>query len=277
ATRLPTLLPPMSESEALETAAVRSVSSLAFTTALWGLRPFRAPHHTASAVALVGGGSRPRPGEASLAHNGVLFLDELPEFDRRVLEALREPLESGRITISRAARQAEYPARFQLVAAMNPCPCGHLGDAARACRCTSEQVQRYRARISGPLLDRIDLHVEVPRPRADPRASDGSRGDTSAVVASRVEAARQRQLVRAGIVNAWLSPAATDRYCALDPGARRMLDAAIQRFGLSQRARHRLLRVARTIADLAGDDVPDRAHLGEALGMRVLDRRAGDA
>ena len=277
ATRLPTLLPPMSESEALETAAVRSVSSLAFTTALWGLRPFRAPHHTASAVALVGGGSRPRPGEASLAHNGVLFLDELPEFDRRVLEALREPLESGRITISRAARQAEYPARFQLVAAMNPCPCGHLGDAARACRCTSEQVQRYRARISGPLLDRIDLHVEVPRPRADPRASDGSRGDTSAVVASRVEAARQRQLVRAGIVNAWLSPAATDRYCALDPGARRMLDAAIQRFGLSQRARHRLLRVARTIADLAGDDVPDRAHLGEALGMRVLDRHAGDA
>ena len=275
ATRLPGILPPMEEDEALETAAVRSVSSLAFTAELWGQRPFRTPHHTASAVALVGGGNRARPGEASLAHNGVLFLDELPEFDRRVLEALREPLESGQITISRAARQAEYPARFQLVAAMNPCPCGHLGDAARACRCTSEQVQRYRARISGPLLDRIDLHVEVPRPKPDTENTRAPRGETSAAVASRVRAARRRQLDRAGSVNAWLSPGMAEVYCKTGKQERRLLDAATRRFGLSQRARHRVLRVARTIADLAGDEALTSAHLTEAVGFRVLDRNYG--
>ncbi len=274
ATRLPGVLPVMSEPEALETAAVQSVSTLPFSSKLWGRRPFRAPHHTASAVALVGGGARPRPGEASLAHNGVLFLDELPEFDRRVLEALREPLESGRISISRAARQAEYPARFQLVAAMNPCPCGHLGDATRTCRCTSEQIHRYRARISGPLLDRIDLHVEVPRPRQPLR--EEAAPVTSAIVATRVEAARARQLERSSVANAWLAPKAIDKICRLGPAERGLLDTAIRRFGLSQRARHRVLKVARTIADLSAEPEIRSAHLGEAIGFRVLDRHLGD-
>ncbi len=274
ATRLPGVLPPMSETEALETAAVRSVSTLPFSPKLWGRRPFRAPHHTASAVALVGGGTRPRPGEASLAHNGVLFLDELPEFDRRVLEALREPLESGRITISRAARQAEYPARFQLVAAMNPCPCGHLGDALRACRCTSEQIHRYRARISGPLLDRIDLHVEVPRPK--PPATDKPAPVTSAAVAARVKAARARQLERAGVPNAWLVPKLIDQACRLGRSERSLLDAAVRRFGLSERARHRALKVARTIADLAEESDIRSNHLSEAISFRILDRHLED-
>ncbi len=274
ATRLPGVLPPMSETEALETAAVRSVSTLPFSPKLWGRRPFRAPHHTASAVALVGGGTRPRPGEASLAHNGVLFLDELPEFDRRVLEALREPLESGRITISRAARQAEYPARFQLVAAMNPCPCGHLGDALRACRCTSEQIHRYRARISGPLLDRIDLHVEVPRPK--PPATDKPAPVTSAAVAARVKAARARQLERAGVPNAWLAPKLIDQACRLGRSERSLLDAAVRRFGLSERARHRALKVARTIADLAEESDIRSNHLSEAIAFRILDRHLED-
>ena len=274
ATRLPGVLPPMTESEALETAAVRSVSTLPFRTEHWGRRPFRSPHHTASAVALVGGGTRPRPGEASLAHNGVLFLDELPEFDRRVLEALREPLESGRITISRAARQAEFPARFQLVAAMNPCPCGHLGDAARTCRCTSEQIQRYRARVSGPLLDRIDLHVEVPRPKQP--AGEDSKPVTSAAVAARVEAARARQLERAGVSNAWLAARDIDRSCRLGRTERGLLDAAVRRFGLSERARHRALKVALTIADLAKDPEIRSPHLSEALGFRILDRHLLD-
>ncbi len=272
ATRLPGVLPCMSETEALETAAVRSVSTLPFKPEHWGRRPFRAPHHTASAVSLVGGGTQPRPGEASLAHNGVLFLDELPEFDRRVLESLREPLESGRITISRAARQAEYPARFQLVAAMNPCPCGHLGDLSRACRCTAEQIQRYRARISGPLLDRIDLHVEVPRPKAP--AGEGSASVTSAAVAARVSAARQMQLRRTDCANAWLQPKAIDAICRLGPAERRLLNTAVGKFGLSERARHRVLKVARTIADLAADAEINDAHLSEAIGFRVLDRHA---
>ncbi len=270
ATRLPGVLPTMSESEALESAAVRSVSALPFSPEQLGRRPFRAPHHTASAVALVGGGTRARPGEASLAHTGVLFLDELPEFHRRVLEALREPLESGRITISRAARQAEYPARFQLVAAMNPCPCGHLGDATRACRCTSEQIQRYRARISGPLLDRIDLHVEVPRPKQPAR--EELVPVTSAVVAARVEAARARQLERAAVSNAWLAPRSIERFCRLGRTERSLLDAAVRRFGLSERARHRALKVARTVADLAGDAEIRAPHLSEAIGFRILDR-----
>ncbi len=272
ATRLPGVLPPMSEAEALETAAVRSVSTLPFSLEHWGRRPFRAPHHTASAVALVGGGSQPRPGEASLAHHGVLFLDELPEFDRRVLEVLREPMESGRICISRAARQAEYPARFQLVAAMNPCPCGHLGDATRACRCTSEQIHRYRARISGPLLDRIDLHVEVPRPKQP--AAEAPAPVTSASVAARVEAARNSQIARTGVPNAWLKAKVIERVCRLGAAECGLLDTAVRRFGLSERARHRVLKVARTIADLAAEAEIRPVHLNEAIGFRVLDRHA---
>ena len=270
AERLPGLLPPMSHAEALETAAVHSVAGRPFDPAAWGRRPFRAPHHTASGVALVGGGGHPRPGEISLAHNGVLFLDELPEFDRRVLEVLREPLETGRITISRAARQAEFPARFQLVAAMNPCPCGHLGDPGGRCRCTPEQVQRYRARLSGPLLDRIDLHVEVPvlPPEALAGAPDGP---ASGEVRERVAEAAARQRER-GAPNARLSGPALEAACALDAEGRALLAAAVSRLGLSARAHHRILRVARTIADLAGKETIATAHLAEALGYRQLDR-----
>ena len=263
AERLPGLLPPMSHAEALETAAVHSVAGRPFDPAAWGRRPFRAPHHTASGVALVGGGGHPRPGEIPLAHNGVLFLDELPEFDRRVLEVLREPLETGRITISRAARQAEFPARFQLVAAMNPCPCGHLGDPGGRCRCTPEQVQRYRARLSGPLLDRIDLHVEVPvLPSGAPASGE---------VRERVAEAAARQRER-GAPNARLSGPALEAACALDAESRALLAAAVSRLGLSARAHHRILRVARTIADLAGKETIATAHLAEALGYRQLDR-----
>jgi len=270
ARRLPGLLPPMSHAEALETAAVHSVAGRAFDPAHWGRRPFRAPHHTASGVALVGGGGHPRPGEISLAHNGVLFLDELPEFDRRVLEVLREPLETGTITISRAARQAEFPARFQLVAAMNPCPCGHLGDPAGRCRCTPEQIQRYRARLSGPLLDRLDLHVEVPA--LPPETLAGApEGPATGEVRERVAAAAARQRKR-GAPNARLAGPALEAACALDDDGRALLAAASRRLGLSARAHHRVLRVARTIADLAGEETIATAHLAEALGYRQLDR-----
>src|SRR5712671_7507555 len=205
AQRLPGIVPPMNDAEAMEVAALRSIAGRPLKLREWRARPFRNPHHTASAVALVGGGAHPRPGEISLAHNGVLFLDELPEFDRRVLEVLREPLESGVITVSRAARQAEFPARIQLIAAMNPCPCGYLGDAASRCRCTLEQVQRYRARISGPLLDRLDLHVEVPRLAPEQLRSDCAATETSATVARRVCDARALQVARQGKSNARLN------------------------------------------------------------------------
>jgi len=274
ANRLAGILPAMTEAEALESAAVRSVSRREpFDPRAWHQRPFRAPHHTASGVALVGGSSNPRPGEISLAHQGVLFLDELPEFERRVLEVLREPLESGRIHISRAARQAVFPAQFQLVAAMNPCPCGYLGDASSRCRCTAEQVARYRARISGPLLDRIDLHVEVPRVPAEQlnaRAADDV--ETSETVRTRVEAARKRQIDRAGKPNQALTPSELDRTCPLGDAARRLMTQALQRLGLSARAYHRVLKVARTIADLAGREDVETAHLSEAIGYRRLDR-----
>lgn len=274
ANRLPGILPIMTEAEALEAAAVRSVSGLgSFDPRGWRRRPFRAPHHTASSVALVGGGSNPRPGEISLAHRGILFLDEFPEFDRRVLEALREPLESGHVNISRAARQAEFPARFQLVAAMNPCPCGYLGDAGSRCACTAEQVARYRARISGPLLDRIDLHVEVPRVNPDrlntPAAADV---ETSDQVRGRVERARGRQLGRAGKPNQALTPQELDQACPLDRAGRRLMGQALQQLGLSARAYHRILKVARTIADLAARDRIETPHLSEAIGYRKLDR-----
>jgi len=267
ASRLPGILPPLDEHEALELAAVRSVAGHDNDVAAWKTRAFRAPHHTASAVALVGGGSVPRPGEISLAHHGVLFLDELPEFDRHVLEVLREPLESGRISISRAARQAEFPARFQLVAAMNPCPCGYAGDPGGRCRCTPDAIARYRARISGPLLDRIDLKLDMPRvPQADLRAA--SPGEGSAAVRERVAAARARQLARAGKPNAWLGHRETERDCTLDRRQHALLDQAVERLGLSARAYHRVLRVARTIADLAGGASIETAHLTEAIQYR---------
>jgi magnesium chelatase family protein len=274
AQRLPGILPLMTEDEALETAAVRSLATTAFRLEDWRRRPFRSPHHTASAIALVGGGSRPRPGEISLAHNGVLFLDELPEFDRRVLEVLREPLESGQVSISRAARQARFPARFQLVAAMNPCPCGHLGDPAASCRCPPERIEAYRARISGPLLDRIDLHVEVPRVSAEAITSRQP-GEASAAVALRVAAAREMQLERQHGSNSRLDSIDDPGAFRANQQALELLDRAMRTFGLSARAYHRVLRVARTIADLADSNQVDAGHVAEAISLRQLDRRHG--
>lgn len=276
ASRLPGILPPLDDDEALQSAAVRSVAGLPVTTGNWRQRPFRAPHHTASGVALVGGGGVPAPGEISLAHKGVLFLDELPEFDTRVLEVLREPMESGRILISRAARQAEYPADFQLVAAMNPCPCGRLGDPRGNCRCSAEQAARYRARVSGPLLDRIDLHIEVPalpqRELLDGVARKAVVGEASAAVRARVCAAWQRQLDRQGAANARLDQDGLKRHCTLPAGGEALLSAAIDRLELSARAFHRILRVARTIADLDAADRIEMPHLTEAIGYRRLER-----
>lgn len=272
AQRLPGILPPLTEEEAIEVAAIASVSNGGFDLRQWGRRPYRAPHHTASGVALVGGGSNPRPGEITLAHHGVLFLDELPEFDRQVLEVLREPLENGHITVSRAARQADFPARFQLVAAMNPCPCGWLGDASGRCRCTPDQVARYRARISGPLLDRIDLQVFVPRVEAAALScATPATAESSAQVRARVCAARERQLARAGKPNARLTPKELERDCQLDEAARQLLTTALSRLQLSARAYHRVLKVARSIADLAGADAVAAPHIAEALRYRQLD------
>ncbi|MGB9429271.1 MAG: YifB family Mg chelatase-like AAA ATPase [Gammaproteobacteria bacterium] len=274
AARLPGILPPMTEEEAMQTAAVASISGTGFSAALWRRRPYRAPHHTASGVALVGGGSNPRPGEISIAHHGVLFLDELPEFDRHVLEVLREPLETGQIVVSRAARQAEFPARFQLIAAMNPCPCGYLGDASGRCHCTLEQVQRYRARISGPLLDRIDLHVEVPRPpREALRPNAPADGESSGVVAERVAVARNRQLSRSGKPNARLAPREVAQACVLQGKALDLLEQAAERLGFSARAYHRILKTARTIADLTASNTVESVHIAEAIGYRLLDRQ----
>jgi len=267
AERLPGILPPMTDAEALESAALRSLVAGAFRVSEWKRRPFRSPHHTASAVALVGGGSVPRPGEISLAMHGVLFLDELPEFGRDVLEVLREPLESGRITISRAARQASFPARFQLVAAMNPCPCGYLGHYSGRCHCTPDQVARYRRKISGPLLDRIDLHLEVPAlppedlaGRLPDEASPGMR--------ARVQAARERQLARQGLPNAQLDSKATEQHATAEPAGMELLKHAVSRLNLSARGYHRILRVARSIADLAGAQRVAAAHVAEAIQYR---------
>ncbi|ATE61497.1 YifB family Mg chelatase-like AAA ATPase [Thauera sinica] len=266
AQRLPGLLPPMDEAEALESAAVFSLEG-GFEPSAWGRRPFRAPHHSASAAALVGGGALPRPGEISLANHGVLFLDELPEFDRRVLESLREPLESGVVTVSRARRRAEFPARFQLVAAMNPCPCGYAGHPARACNCTPDQVARYRRRLSGPLLDRIDLTVEVPALAHEDLAAAPA-GESSATVRARVSQARALQHERQGGPNARLEPGRVEEICAPDAAGAALLKQAMSRLNLSARAYHRVLRVARTLADLAGAERPNMVHVAEAIQYR---------
>ena len=271
AQRFAGLLPPMTQDEALESAAIQSVGSVGFDVRNWGRRPFRSPHHTASAVALVGGGGNPRPGEVSLAMHGVLFLDELPEFDRRVLEVLREPLESGRITVSRAARQVDFPAEFQLIAAMNPCACGYLGHYNSRCRCTPEQVLRYRARLSGPLLDRIDLQIEVPAVPQEELAQRAS-GETTADIRARVEAARTRQIERQKKPNAKLTTREIDKWCATDEAGQALLKQALTKLGLSARAYHRILKVARTIADLTGASDLSAAQLAEAIQYRRLDR-----
>ena len=266
AQRLPGLLPPMTSAEALESAAVHSLAGT-FRLAHWSQRPFRAPHHSASGAALVGGGGTPRPGEISLAHNGTLFLDELPEFQRGVLEALREPLETGQIHIARAARRAEFPARFQLVAAMNPCPCGWLGHPTGKCRCTPDQVARYRGKLSGPLLDRIDLMLDVPAVNEADLSASGD-GESSATVRSRVTAARAVQIERQGKPNARLSPDEVDQHARPDAAGAQLLKQAMARLSLTARAYHRILKVARSIADLAGAAQINSAHVAEAIHYR---------
>lgn len=272
AARFPGILPPMTESEALESAAIQSLSQGSFNITNWKRRPFRVPHHTASAIALVGGGSQPRPGEISLALHGVLFLDELAEFDRKVLEVLREPLESGKITISRAARQAEFPAQFQLIAAMNPCPCGYLGHPSGKCHCTPDQIARYRGRISGPLLDRIDMQIEVPAVPQQELIKQQITGENSSTIRQRVEKTHQCQLERQGKTNSRLSVKQIDQFCTLDIASENLLTQAISRLNLSARAYHRILKLARTIADLAGVKKINNQHIAEAIQYRRLDK-----
>jgi magnesium chelatase family protein len=269
AQRLPGLLPPMTDLESLESAAILSQSGSGFRAGDWGVRPLRSPHHTVSGAALAGGGSVPRAGEASLAHCGVLFLDELGEFRRDVLETLREPLESGRVSISRAARQAEFPAAFQLIAAMNPCPCGYSGDPSGRCRCQPDDISRYRHRLSGPLLDRIDMHVDVPSVSQTELLSSAA-GEASEPVRERVADARVRALARQKVPNASLSAGDTEHHCKVDAAGSALLAAAIERLGLSARALPRLLRLARTIADLSQSKPIAARHVAEAIGCRLL-------
>jgi magnesium chelatase family protein len=266
AQRFAGLLPPMTMDEALQSAAVASLGGR-FSLERWALRPTCTPHHSASAVALVGGGSPPRPGEISLAHNGVLFLDELPEFPRAALEALREPLETGQITISRAARRSEFPARFQMIGAMNPCPCGYLGSPQKACRCTPDQVSRYQGKLSGPLIDRIDLHVEVPAlPSAD--LLNAPPGESTASIRARCTEARERAIQRQGKSNQALQGKEIDQHLVLDAAAAKFLNTAAARLGWSARSTHRVLKVARTIADLAGSASTQTSHVAEAVQYR---------
>ena len=271
ATRLATILPPMTDKEALESATISSISNQGFDYQQWGQRPVREPHHTSSGVALVGGGSQVRPGEISLAHNGILFLDELTEFDRKVLDVLREPLETGKITISRAARQATYPANFQLIAAMNPCPQGYDCDLKDNCQCSLEQQRRYRSKLSAPFLDRIDLQIEVPRlSREDLQRPEDS--DSSEVVRKRVIAAREKQQARQGKANRYLGNKEIEKYCHLSAQDEALIAQVMEKFKLSARAYHRILKVARTIADLAGSEHIQTLHLSEAVSYRSMDR-----
>jgi magnesium chelatase family protein len=270
ASRLPGILPPMSEAESLEAAAVASISTAGLDHRTWGIRPFRAPHHSCSAVALAGGGARPRPGEISLAHNGVLFLDELPEFGRHTLEILREPIESGRIVISRAARQATFPARFQLVTAMNPCPCGLYGDESGRCYCSAEQITRYRNRVSGPLLDRIDIQVEVLRPKISILSMTKQKDERSEIVRRRVLRARKMQFARTGKCNAMMNNEELDKFCHLGKASMQLLEKAVGQLYLSPRASHRILKVSRTIADLDQSPEIKTEHIAEAVSFRQL-------
>jgi magnesium chelatase family protein len=269
AERIPTIMPPMTEEQALESAAIASISRHGFNTKNWKQRIIRSPHHSASSVALVGGGSHPKPGEISLAHNGILFLDELPEFDRKVLEVLREPLESGRIIISRAANQVEYPANFQLIAAMNPCPCGYLGDKSSRCRCTEEQVNRYQHKISGPLMDRIDMVIEVNSiPDAIINQTKDEKAENSETIRLRVIEAFNKQLKRSGIVNSALKTNDIEKHCKLSETDKLLLQTATTKLGLSGRAIHRVMKVARTIADLSNSETILTQHLSEAISYR---------
>lgn len=269
AERMPTIMPPMTEKQALESAAIASISRHGFLSDNWKRRIFRSPHHSASAVALVGGGSHPKPGEISLAHNGILFLDELPEFDRKVLEVLREPMESGRIVISRAANQVEYPANFQLVAAMNPCPCGYLGDKSGRCRCTEDQVNRYQHKISGPLIDRIDIVVEVNSiSDAIINQIKDENAESSETICKRVVNAFKKQIKRNGIINSELKTKDIELHCLLSDTDKSLLQAATTKLGLSGRAIHRVMKVARTIADLANSEIIMTQHLSEAISYR---------
>jgi len=272
ASRLAGLLPALTEQQAIDTAAVRSISHQGFDINEWGQRPFRAPHHTASGVALVGGGSNPKPGEISLAHNGVLFLDELTEFDRHTLDVLREPLETGSITISRAARQSEFPANFQLIAAMNPCPQGYNCDGKSLCQCTHEQQLKHRSRISAPLLDRIDIHIEVPAIDRKALTEKSDKAENTDMIKKRVIVAFKKQLQRCGKTNAELSSRETEKYCTLKPTEVSLLDQAMEKLKLSARAYHRILRMSRTIADLDNADEINAQHLSEAISYRSLDR-----
>jgi len=271
ASRLVTILPDMDEQEAEEIAAIRSVCGETVSSQNWLVRSFRMPHHTASAVALVGGGSNPRPGEISLAHQGVLFMDELPEFDRKVLEVLREPLESGKIVISRAARQAEFPAKFQLIAAMNPCPCGYHGDSNNHCRCSVEQIRRYQIKLSGPFLDRIDIHIEVPALSPQELYSTSTRQETSATVKQRIISAQTRQRNRRKYFNARLSNKDIEQDCTLSAENQAILQQSMDKMKLSARAYHRILKVARTIADLDDSDAIQMQHLTEAISYRKVE------
>ncbi len=272
ASRLPGILPPMSTQQALESASINSISHQGFDIQQWKKRPFRSPHHTASGVALVGGGSKPSPGEISLAHQGVLFLDELTEFDRNTLDVLREPMETGTITISRAARQADFPARFQLIAAMNPCPQGYSCDGKNLCRCTPQQQLKHRSRISAPFLDRIDIHIEVPRIDKQALDNNAPRGETSEQIRQRVYTAYQQQKNRGPHFNAELSVKEIETFCALKEKEKMLLDKAMDRLKLSARAYHRILKLARTIADIDESLNIEMPHLTEAISYRSLNR-----